>query len=59
MKVDYVIRQLKQLNPKAECVFAEYTDKGQTELWHLNICCNTEYQAEVKQVWFGRNMRVE
>ncbi len=59
MTVRQLIKQLEQLNPKAECVFAEYTKKSKTELWYLGFCCNTEYQEKENQVWFNRNLMVQ
>jgi hypothetical protein len=50
-----LIEQLEQLEPDAECMFAEYDKKnGQIILWWLNICCNQEHQAEQQQVWFNK-----
>lgn len=62
MTVKQLIEQLKQLNPDAECVFAEYGKHGKTSetwLWHLTICCNTEHQEKENQVWFSRNLLLQ
>ena len=62
MTVKQLIKQLEQLDPKAECIFAEYTEphgKTETLLWYLGICCNWEHQQKVKQVWFNRNLLVQ
>lgn len=62
MKVKELIKQLEQLDPKAECVFAEYTKHGKetkTLLWYLTICCNWEHQEKQNQVWFSRNLLVD
>jgi len=48
MKVKELIKQLEQLNPNAECVFAEYTEESKTRLWYLGFCCNHEHQEEKK-----------
>ena len=63
MTVKQLIEQLKQLNPDAECVFAEYTKIGneptRTLFWYLTICCNVEHQEKENQVWFSRNLLIQ
>lgn len=59
MTVEQLIEQLKQLDPKALCVFAEYTSQHKTLLWYLGLCCNAEHQEKQKQVWFSRNLLVQ
>ncbi len=59
MTVEQLIKQLRQHDPKATCIFAEYTQHGGTRLWYLGFCCNIEHQKREKQVWFNRNMLVQ
>ena len=55
MRVKDLKSQLAHLDDDAEVLLADYYD-GKTRLWYLNLCCNTERQAEFGQVWFSRQI---